>query len=438
MLTITKTPPLVALTGNPIRFTVHSDNLVESEAIQCRISMYFYDKGIADDTIRLTWGAVDITFTCKPDPDNSGTQIPDATIVVDLNDWVQLVSECLLRNYYVNRDWTFVVNGPSIIMYGKESIVGTPVVTFNWTPDADPGLSVYTGIAGGNRIFYKIGLQLLIKNGSTWDLIGEDILPVSATGDATFDIHTLFADYVYSEFTFPERTSVYFMDLRPHSSSEYRIRYYEQYGNPITPGSITQSQSYYALVGGVSKSQEAIYNRQGSSFWDKLTCNLYFLTWQPKDKRVSTGQVEKLFFLAQTAMTRISYRVDFYYLDKTSDLSVAFSAMDVPPDKGVVELTVSPDIVKAASTKPDQIDYYKVWIEYQATRISEIRTYHIDYALCENPRYFLFLNSLGGYDTLRTTGDQEDNLEYDRIPVNKILSVDFTESDHENATGSVS
>jgi hypothetical protein len=438
MLTVTKTPPLVALTGNQIRFVVHSDNTVQTASQQSLISMYFYDNGLEDDTISISWGSVNLMFTCKPNPDSSGTQIPDVTVESDLNDWVQLVSEYLLRNYFLNRDWTLVVTGPSIVMHGKDSVIGTPVVTFVMNSAQPPSLSIYPGIARQNRTFYKIGMQLLIKNGAAWDLIGEDIHPVNESGDATFDINTLFADHVYPEFLWLEITSLYFMDLRPHSSIEYRIQYYEQYGSPITPGSVTQSASYFALIGGVSKSQEAIYHRQNSNFWLKLTYNQYFLTWQPKEKWVSINQVEKLFFLCQTEMTRLSYRVSYFYLDGTSQLSQAFSAIDLPPDKGVVELTVSPGIIDGAATKPDQIDFYQVWIEYQSERISEIRTYHIDYGFYENPRYFLFLNSLGGYDTLRTTGDQEDTLEYDRVSISKILSADFTEMDHENATGYVS
>jgi len=111
MLTVTKTPPLVSLTGNPIRFTVHSDNTLESAAVQSRLNLYFSNKGAEDMTIQLVWGAVNLTLTCKPDPDNSGSQIPDATVIPDLNDWVQLVSEFMLGNYFINRDWTLVVSG---------------------------------------------------------------------------------------------------------------------------------------------------------------------------------------------------------------------------------------------------------------------------------------------------------------------------------------
>ncbi len=438
MLTITRTPPLVGLIGNPIRFIIHSDNTIESAAVQSRINIDFSDNGTEDHSIHLVWGSVDITLTCKPVPDNSGIQIPDATVVANLNDWVQLVAEYMLRNYYINRDWTIIVSGSSILMLGKLSNVGTPVVTFNWQEGSEPIGSTVTGELVVSRVFYKIGLQLLIKQGSVWELIGEDLIPVDGSGDAVVDIHSVFADRIYPEFTWPEKTSLTFMDIRTHSSIEYRIQYYEQYGNPLIPGILTRTDSYYALAGGVSKSQEAIYNRQGSSFWLKMTYNQYFLTWQPKVKQVSVNQVEKLFFLAQTEMTRITCYVNFYYLDGTSQLSAAFSANDLPPDKGVIELTVSPAILLQAATYPTRVNYYEVWIECQAERISEIRTYYIDYSTYENPRYFLFRNSLGGYDTLRTTGGQEDMLEYNRVSINKILAIDFTELDHEATIGSVS
>ena len=223
MLTITKTPPLVALTGNPIRFTQHSDNTIESEAVPSRLNIYFSDNGFEDMTINLIWGSIKITLTCKPNPDLSGTQIPDATVVADLNDWVQLVAEYMLRNYYISRDWTILVSGPAILMYGKPTNIGSPAVTFDWHAETPPTSATVTGVIQTLRKFYKVGLQLLIKNGSTWDLIGEDILPVNASGDAVFDIHTLFADHVYPEFLWPEITSLQFIDPRPHSSAEYRI-----------------------------------------------------------------------------------------------------------------------------------------------------------------------------------------------------------------------
>ncbi len=431
MLTLTKTPPLVSLTGNPIRFTIHSDDTREAVGIQARMNIYFPAVAVENMTITLRWGTNSVVMTCKAAPDSSGTQFPDGSTTTSLYDWVVLIRDFFLANYYIAKDWTISVSGPTLLMYGKPTNLGTPSASFFWNAEVPPSVSTVTGVAGQIRKFYKIGLQLMIPDGGNWKMIGEDILPVNALGDAIFDIHTLFADHIYPEFTWPENTSQIFMDLRPHSSIEYQIQYYEQHGSPIVDGILTTSPSFYALIGGVSRSQEAIYNQQNSSFWEKLGYNQYFLSWQPKTKKVSMNQVEKLYFLAQNAMTSLSFRISFYYLDGSSQLNLAFSSIEVPPDKGVIELTVSPAILKGRATRPTEIKYYTVWLTWQSERISEIRTYIIDYTPFAYPRYFLFLNSLGGYDTLRTTGVQENSLEYERQSVTKALMPDFTTRDHE-------
>jgi hypothetical protein len=79
----------------------------------------------------------------------------------------------------------------------------------------------------------------------------------------------------------------------------------------------------------------------------------------------------------------------------------------------------------------DLLDYYEVWIEDgKMNSISKIRRYTLDYSFRENDRLFLFQNSLGGFDTIRILGDQEDTLEYDRVSVKSVLGTDFTELSH--------
>jgi len=137
-------------------------------------------------------------------------------------------------------------------------------------------------------------------------------------------------------------------------------------------------------------------------------------------------------------MTNIKLRANFYFIDGTSQLNYPLYSLDLPSDKGVLEMTVSPYYIKGAATQPENISYYEVWMEYASTRISEIRTYRIDFTPYENQRYFLFLNSLGGYDTFRTTGQVTDLLNYERTSVNKVLGSDFTEMNHQTAPSFIS
>jgi hypothetical protein len=438
MLSIVQSPPLVSLIGNPIRFTFETDNAIESAATQTRLNIYFTERAGPDSLLHFLWGSVDILFTFVATPDGSGLQLPDSTNAGTLASWVTMVAAAMRNNYYISRDWTIVTNDVAILMYGTEDNISNPSVNPFWTGQGNiPSTSSVNGKLASKRLFYKLGIRLETWDGTAWNTIGEDILPVDTNSQATFDIHELFADYIYPEFKFPEASDTLAI-LRPNSSTQYRIQYFEQYGNPITPGSLSPSASFYALVGGISHLQQAIYNRQGSSFWAKLGYNQYFLTWQPKSKQVSIDQIEKLYFLVQSEMTAIKLRVSYFFTDATSQLNVPVFTVEVPPAKSVIEFIVSPDILKNSCSKPTLIASYQVWIEYQSSAISEIRTFILDAIYYENLRYFLFLNSLGGYDTLRTTGDGTDDLDYERTSISKVLGPDFTEMDHQVATGFVS
>jgi len=450
MLTLTKTPPLVALTGNPIRFTIHSDSTTLSNKYPTLLTICLYDVGQDGDTIHITYGDVDLTFTCVSSPDESGTQLPDTTWYLTLEAWVLLVIEYMNRNYFISRDWDLSASGSSILMVGKDSNVSSPTAEYHWmaTTVFEPTAVVQSGQATQPKLFYKIGLRVLLvtvvppvgdpNDPSTlaYRLINEDVLPVNLNGDAIFDIHTIFADHVYPEFQWPEISD----DLsirRIKSTAKYCVEYYEQYGNPIIPGIVTRSSVFNALYGGVSKSQLAVYNHNDSSFWAKLTYNNYFLTWQPLVKNITPYQVEKLYFFCQYEMSHFGMRANFYYLDGSKNLSVPLTTIEAPPDKGVIEITITAWNKYWTDSLMKNLDYYEVWVDYRSERISEIRTYKIDRTPYENTRSFLFLNSLGGYDTLRAVGDQEDSLEYFRTDIDKTLPDQFEYMDHENATGHV-
>lgn len=439
MITVQSTPPLVALTGNPIRFKLRTDNHIGSQAVQSRLTLIFTAKGATNDVVNLIWGKEDIVFTCKTTPDDSGTQIPDASAAVQHNDWVALVAEALLVNYYVSRDWTIEVSGSEIRLFGMDHNIGQPFADFTWADTGNAPSFTYTyGFPESIRDFFKIGLQLFLKSGSEWIQLGEDNAPVDSSGDAGFDIHTLFADRIYSEFKFPEASNQILIN-RPNAIGEYKIRYFEQYGNPIIARRLAESDSFFAMVGGISHLQQAIYNRQASSYWEKLGYNQYFLTWSPKTKLIDRYTTEKLFYLVRDEISSLVLKIEINYNNSTSQTIISKVTVVSPVNKGIYEIACSPNVLQLSGYDTGTIDSYRVWMEDEnADRISEIRTFNMDYQYHENVREFLFQNSLGGFDTLRITGDVEDNLEYERTSISKVLGAAFTEMDHQIAAGSVS
>jgi len=440
MITVESTPALVAITGNPVRFKLSTDNVVDTAGGLAVMNITFTAKGLEanGNGFTLNWGALSIPFICKASPDDSGNEISDGTVEPDLNAWVAMIATEIQANYYINRD--YVVTASTNVLTLTAIRTGSAyslAMTKDW--HTYPPTETHTdGVGEVLKTFYKLGLQILLKVGESWEQIGEDILPVDADLEATFDIHRLFADRVYSEFKYPE-ASDQILTKRDYHCREYRIRYFEQYGSPITPGKLTESSSYYILAAGISHLQEAIYNRQASSLWAKLGYNQYFLTWSPVEKLIDRYTTEKLYYLVRSSIASLEMKIEIHYNDSTPTSTIIKSTVASPVDKAVYEVVCSLNVLQLTGYDQNTIDYYRVWMEDGSSdRISEIRTFRMDYANHEEVRQFLFRNSLGGYDTLRTTGIVSSDLEHERTTLQKVLGPDFTEADHQVAAGSVS
>src|SRR3989339_2077890 len=209
MLTVLKSPPLVALTGNPVRFQLQSDNFLEQAGSKIFFELAFSNggTGFENDWIEFRWNSKVVRFICKPTPDSSGTQVFDNSEFDVLENWLEQFIRSLSLNYYLSEDLTISSERHSVILQAKE--LGDQYAIdwdCSWT-SADKPLG---GMSGRNQIsrpFYKLGLQVLLASNDTWVKIGEDIHPVNDVGITTFDIHRLFDDHVYPLFRFPEPTS---------------------------------------------------------------------------------------------------------------------------------------------------------------------------------------------------------------------------------------
>ena len=432
MLTVLKSPPIVALTGNPVRFHLQSDNFLEQSGAKIFFELAFTSggTGFKDDWIELRWNGKVVRFVCKPNPDSSGTEVFDNSEYDVLDDWLARFTKSISLNYYLSSDFTISCESQSVILQARE--LGNQYAIewdCSWT-SANKPLAGMSGRGQIARPFFKVGMQVLLLSGDTWMTIGEDLLPVNDLGVTTFDIHRLFDDRVYSLFRYPESTQP-LMLIRPNACREYHVRYYEQYGGELTAQQVTESGSFFILSGGISRIQEALYNRTNTSLWEKLTYNNYFLTWQPREKWITRYQTEKLFFLLQHEIPLLVLRIAFFFKDGTGNHSYPMGSIENPTPKKVYELTVTPSVMQVPGWETDQLDYYQVWLEDETMiRISEIRTYRIDYTFREHVRLFLFQNSLGGFDTIPITGQMEDYLEYDRAPVHCVPGSDYSEMNH--------
>ncbi|MCE7061252.1 DUF5977 domain-containing protein [Dyadobacter sp. CY343] len=160
----------------------------------------------------------------------------------------------------------------------------------------------------------------------------------------------------------------------------------------------------YAIKAGLSNEDFFAY---GENFWKKWqTGKRQFLTWQPNNKRVDTGQEEYLYFLVNFTPkpTELHLRVQYYLESGQSSEAITVKTMANPPLYSVICCPVGIDILGI----PAECIQYDVWLSNEDNeRVSEVRSFLMDHINEVFDRSILFVNSLGGWDTLRLTGQMQ-------------------------------
>ena len=429
MLEFNHQVPSVSLSGNPIHFRFFSDSSLESVGVPASLTLVFTSPGSDGESLSLSWGTDSVCLVFCNEPDDSGFELSSREVEPLLSKWVELIAGEIASNYLIDRYYTVTFSGGAITLTARKA--GTEY-TLSHTADGIGGITVISveGVDSIIRPFFKVGVQVVLGAGEDSQILGEEYLPVDDAGSVTFDLHDFFSESPTTTFSFPEAADNLGI-LHPESSREYHVRYFEQYGTPPVPRKIHTSGPFYVLSGGLSTVQEGRYRREGSDFWSKLCYNQYFLTWQPKVKTVDRYQVEKLFYLVREEYPFIVMRVETYFVGGISTNPVPKCLIENPAKMGVYEFICTLSVLQLDGWDTEFIDYYEVWIEDdQVNRISEIRRFYVNKEESPFVRYFLFRNSIGGWDTLRTTGKFSSAFEYERSTAIRIPGLDMSDQDH--------
>ncbi len=143
--------------------------------------------------------------------------------------------------------------------------------------------------------------------------------------------------------------------------------------------------------------------------------NRKFLTLQGPEKKVRPESPEFLYWLSNITPvpTLLRLRVQIRYEDNTTE---TLTAQELA---GVTQYTmycvpVGP-MALGLGEKEKVVTEYIVWLSNQDNeRLTEMRTFKLDYDYKRNVRHLIFQNSLGGYDTLCLYGRGSENLTIER------------------------
>lgn len=423
-------PKELNLTGNPILAKLHGDRMWAVNGSKFSMMIVFPEYPdvtyAADTWLQWVWGnnTLRVTFKAPTLVDDSGTQFKTAVPIGFA--WVSEFASFLRSNYLFDKYFEISVDENYFSIHAREK--GTESnITF--TKHSGLTTTSYYSTNGADPVMqdgYQLFLQL--RNDDD-EVIGEESVTPANDQSATFDL----AEYLESEleqqreadglqFTYPSGEDL--VITRSAFMIEFAIRYAEKWNGNVRK--LAETDGFWALLGGLSKAKLAELEAVGIGFYDLVTESQLptdvprFLTFSPKSKTTGENTPERLYFYKNPEYESYVKRREYY----SDGSDVEYIHAEIPYASDVYEIICSANTLAIPGTTLVKFDIYVV--DNDDNVMSDIKTFVVDHTYYRNEHYFIFRNSLGGYDTLRCTGVLKYKPEFERET--------FTNDDDETST----
>ena len=234
----------------------------------------------------------------------------------------------------------------------------------------------------------------------TFEPVGQALeQPADRAGRTTFEVQELLEPFVAPVLPGVGQAEVQRQD---GAFRRFFLRYFER--TSAGDGTATTVTTNYLLAGGLGYAEAAL----GTWFNGYQQARLPFLTWEPAEKKVLPDQPEFLYFMVPRAnLARFYYRARLDWADGTyTDVLLA--------ERGALRryevfcLPCGPAQIGLAAREAAQgqavVRYVIQVVDETYAPLTEERTFVPDRRPCPVRRYFLYVNSLGGWNTLVCRG----------------------------------
>lgn len=416
-----KLPVDISPAKNPVYVELMTDNMYSVAGSNAYISLAF---PTVCETVGLGFtlhlGFTSVSFTLAAAPDDSGLQLPVGLSTHTPSVWIALLMLALKKNYYIAKYFNLSEQplAGNIRFTAKEKL---SIYTLSLGANSIPNMSqidINAGVTPQIRSFFKIFLQILDENDN---ILGEDMLEPDINQKVLFDISDYFIEELSSDFVFPE-SSASLIIHKPNICKKYYLKYAEAFDSVIQKLETNNNNNkyYFALNAGLPFYSLAVYNENTTNFLAKLAANKNFLTNQPKEKIIGKDQIEKLYYLSwryTSGDLRLYVKINYNDGSVHEFLKQTFVLSEM---HNVYEVIVSYAQLQIEAIAPTKIiESYEVYLRSRLADdsipiTSETRKYVVDPQTYSEERYFIFQNSLGGFDTLRTTESFQKETNYTR------------------------
>lgn len=374
---------------------------------------------------------ISLPFVFKNAPDESGLQLKTKGTETE-DEYSALIAAQLQYNYSIARDFNVSSDtGGKVYIIAKEKALMSPVLTFSVVTH----VSAVVNNAGSDVVQYdNYRILSYVTQGST--RFPDDKIPVITNGIGELDV----ADYCLTLLD-----PMYTQDFAGAKIVkltgfllEFAVQFAEYFGDPATCQAILEANLYKfkALRGGVGKLRLATMQPSSDVIYNLLKASKQALTWQPTTRTTDRLMQSSLFYLHFDTATSIRVKCKLYFSGGSTD-TYTIETKTGCAQYDVYEFVTNIDNLFtgiSVSTHANQyVVKYDVWLEDIYTNaLLQTYTFNLDYTPYQFLRYFVCMNSLSGFDWLRTTGVYEKNKNYEFTPIAKILTPTFVQTDFEN------
>lgn len=398
---------------NPIDIRIFTDNFETTEGVVAVSYIEFTAAPtLSGSHLTGSFNGIDFDMISQTTPITyDGNHFRVKTGLETLDEWLTAFAGNVDGNYDINEHYVLSVDEINNRVYFTAKEPGPEwAITFTATPGTSSATEVEPGVATVTTENFRVFLIVEILGGYIngddsfeveMEMLGNDLL-----GARIEENLRSFLQHQVPDSTLPV------MIYMEYHTCFFRLKYYEAYGETITEQYVFSPDDIFSvLLGGLDE----VYYQSNNFFPAYVAPYFKFLTWQKRTKKITTSQPEWLAFLHIAGSEYDSYevKVEMIYADDTSEIQYVFATDFGPVIEAddidrlmVIYFQTSYDFLVSPIAADDVVKYKVTVVDPEHNALSEVFTYLVIDEIPTRTKYFLFENSIGFYDTLRTTGER--------------------------------
>ena len=406
-VTLATAPPAIAFSRNKIALGLLSDDYLAAPPAFAVNTLEFTAAIAVDQIIPLTWTGGAVQLTAKASPDNSGNQIPTGS---GDNTYVTALAAVFQSNYLLDKFFVISVNTsgahPKLVFTARAQ---TPDLNFSaYTLSGVNCANATPGVTGKPVVNFAHHIEVWVKNADGTQSLAYDANPAldfPQTGLTTVDL----GDEVLQSFLKPdepELSAAYAectASIRP-----YFLKYAQYFGETPSVQKVTKTADFMAAFGGLGmqKQRDTDLVSMLNPVPGNATLNI-FARLGSINKMTAKDQPEWLTYINTTAAAIVvDLEVTIVNDDETTFVFSPVTGLSIGAYKKYQFQTGYTQLNIAGQQSVDKTPvYYTVRLKNgTGDYITAAYAYVVDDAFYPWPRYFVYLNSMGAYQTIATVG----------------------------------